>query len=104
MGSEVRQAAYEVGTDHLRSNGVGATYLPGGYSVGIGYPPDWTEADIITASSDYVLQPNVLFHFVSFFQLSESRIGTSDVVLVTEDGCEFLNTLRPGPIALEDSI
>ena len=39
VGSEVRQAAYEVGTDHLRSDGVEATYLPGGYSVGIGYPP-----------------------------------------------------------------
>ena len=103
VGSEVRQAAYEVGTDHLRRNGVEATYLPGGYSVGIGYPPDWTEADIITASSNYVLQPNVLFHFVSFFQLPESRIGTSDVVLVTEDGCEFLNTLQAGPIALANA-
>ena len=99
-GKEVRQAAFEAGTDHLRTKGVQATFLPGGYSVGIGYPPDWTEADIITSESDYVLQPNMLFHMVSFFQLPKSQIGTSDIVLVTEDGCELLNTLRPGPLAV----
>ena len=99
-GREVRRAAYDAGTEHLRAEGVDAAYLPGGYSVGIGYPPDWTEADIITASSGYVLQPNMLFHMVSFFQLPSARVGTSEVVLVTEDGCEFLNTLQPGPIAV----
>ena len=99
-GSEVQEAAYAVGIDYLRSHGVAATYLPGGYSVGIGYPPDWTEADIITAYSDYVLQPNVLFHMVSFFLLPGVRVGTSDLVLVTDDGCEFLNTLESGPISV----
>ena len=99
-GKAVHRAAYEAGMDHIRSRGVEATYLPGAYSIGIGYPPDWTEADIVTAFSDYALAPNVLFHMVSFFMLPGSRIGTSDIVLVTGDGCEFLNTLQPGPVSV----
>ena len=100
VGSEVRSAAYEAGTEHLERNGVDAAYYPGGYSIGIAYPPDWTEADIITETSDYVLRPNVVFHMVSFLQLPDARAGTSDIVVVTEDGCELLSTLEPGPVSV----
>ena len=100
-GREVQQAAFSAGMEHLSANGVDGTYLPGGYSIGIGYPPDWTEADLVTSSSQYVLKPNVLFHMVSFFQLSDARLGTSDVVLITKDGCETLHTLEQGPISVD---
>ena len=100
LGREVRAAAFEAGSGYVADHGVEATYLPNGYSVGIGYPPDWTEADVITASSEYVLRPNMVFHMVSLFLFPEERIGTSDIVIVTETGCELLNTLDPGPIAV----
>jgi hypothetical protein len=45
-GSELWNAA------RTQANATDITYLPGGYSVGIGYPPDWTEADVITEYDD----------------------------------------------------
>ena len=96
-GAEVRGAAYEAGMDHLRSAGLDGDYLPGGYSIGIGYPPDWTEADLITATSEYVLQPNMAFHMVSFFLFPPLRMGISEVFIVTEDGNERLNTIDGAP-------
>lgn len=72
-------------------------YLPGGYSVGIGYPPDWTESDVVAADSTRVLRAGMVVHMVSLCLLPTARIGTGDVLLVTEDGSEPLAPLAPGP-------
>ena len=101
LGSEVQAAAYEAGFEYVTQHGVAGTYLPDGYSVGIGYPPDWTEADVIAASSEYVLEPNMVFHMVSLFLFPQARIGTSELVIVTDEGCEALNTLDPGPVVVD---
>lgn len=73
-------------------------YLPGGYSVGIGYPPDWTEADVVAADSEVELRAGMVIHMVSFCQLSSARIGTGQVILVTADGCRALAAMPGGPV------
>ena len=99
-GKQVSRTAHEVGMDHFRSAGLEGVYAPNGYSIGIGYPPDWTEADVITPTSEYVLAPNMAFHMVSFSSFRRIAWETSEVFIVTEDGCERLNTLDPGPTSV----
>jgi Xaa-Pro aminopeptidase len=87
--AEAHAVAYRTGLD----------YLPGGYSVGVGYPPDWTESDLVTATSKRELRAGMVIHMVSFCQLPTERVGTGDVLLITDDGCVSLAAfpLGPGP-------
>ena len=70
-----------------------------GYSIGIGYPPDWGEHTLNIYKGDMtVLQPNVCFHMIAVMQFGEWGVEASESVRVTENGselfCNFSRDLR----------
>ena len=67
-----------------------------GYSIGIGYPPDWGEHTLNIYKGDKtVLQPNVCFHMIAVMQFGEWGVEASESVRVTEKGNElFCNFSR----------
>ena len=67
-----------------------------GYSIGIGYPPDWGEHTLNISKGDKtVLQPNVTFHMIAVMQFGEWGVEASESVRVTEKGSElFCNFSR----------
>jgi len=67
-----------------------------GYSIGIGYPPDWGEQTLNISKGDKtVLQPNVAFHMIAVMQFGEWGVEASESVRVTEKGSElFCNLSR----------
>ena len=67
-----------------------------GYSIGIGYPPDWGEQTLnISKGDNTVLQPNVTFHMIAVMQFGDWGVEASESVRVTEKGSElFCNLSR----------
>jgi len=67
-----------------------------GYSIGIGYPPDWGEHTLNIYKGDMtVLQPNVCFHMIAVMQFGEWGVEASESVRVTDIGSEcFCNFSR----------
>ena len=69
-----------------------------GYSIGISYPPDWGEGEIISLRMDEhrELRPGMTFHMPPMcLKYREYGIGFSESIVVTETGCEPLcNTPR----------
>ena len=67
-----------------------------GYSIGIGYPPDWGEHTLNIYKGDMtVLQPNVCFHMIAVMQFGDWGVEASESVRVTEKGSElFCNFSR----------
>ena len=67
-----------------------------GYSIGIGYPPDWGEQTLNISKGDKtLLQPNVTFHMIAVMQFGEWGVEASQSVRVTEKGSElFCNLSR----------
>ena len=67
-----------------------------GYSIGIGYPPDWGEQTFNILKGDKtILQPNVTFHMIAVMQFSDWGVEASEAVRVTESGSElFCNLSR----------
>mgnify|MGYP001457828650 FL=1 len=67
-----------------------------GYSIGIGYPPDWGEQTFNISKGDKtILQPNVTFHMIAVMQFGEWGVEASEAVRVTENGSElFCNLSR----------
>ncbi len=67
-----------------------------GYSIGIGYPPDWGEQTLNISKGDKtILQPNVTFHMIAVMQFGEWGVEASESVRVTEKGSElFCNLSR----------
>ena len=67
-----------------------------GYSIGIGYPPDWGEQTFNILKGDKtVLQPNVTFHMIAVMQFGDWGVEASEAVRVTETGSElFCNLSR----------
>jgi Xaa-Pro dipeptidase len=64
-----------------------------GYSVGIGFAPDWGEGHIIHLNKDdpAVLEPGTVFHMPpALRRYARWGVGMSETVLVTETGCEVL--------------
>ena len=64
-----------------------------GYSIGIGFPPDWGEGHILSLrkGEQRTLEPGMVFHLVpSLLIPGVGGFGVSDTVLVTADGCERL--------------
>ena len=58
-----------------------------GYSIGIGYPPDWGEHTLNISKGDKtVLQPNVTFHMIAVMQFGGWGVEASESVRVTENG------------------
>tara|TARA_Y100000590_G_scaffold396676_1_gene477574 strand:- start:1184 stop:2350 length:1167 start_codon:yes stop_codon:yes gene_type:complete len=67
-----------------------------GYSIGIGYPPDWGEHTLNIYKGDMtVLQPNITFHMIAVMQFGDWGVEASESVRVTEKGSElFCNFSR----------
>ena len=67
-----------------------------GYSIGIGYPPDWGEHTFNISKGDQtVLQPNVTFHMIAVMQFGSWGVETSEAIRVTGKGAElFCNFSR----------
>ncbi len=64
-----------------------------GYSMGINFPPGWSEGDILDLSLENptVLQPGMVFHIPQPYRMpGEQTVSISETVLVTESGCESL--------------
>ena len=63
-----------------------------GYSIGIGYPPDWGEHTLNIYKGDMtVLKPNVTFHMIAVMQFGDWGVEASESIRVTETGNELLN-------------
>ncbi len=64
-----------------------------GYSVGIGFPPDWLEPShfFIQLDNHTPLQAGMTFHLPFTLRvLGVYGAGTSETILITEKGCEVL--------------
>ncbi len=62
-----------------------------GYSIGIGYPPDWGERTISLRAGDRtVLQPNMTIHLMPGIWMEDWGISISETFRVTETGAETL--------------
>jgi Xaa-Pro dipeptidase len=65
-----------------------------GYSIGIGYPPDWGEHTISLRQGDMtVLQPGNTLHSIMGMWMDGWGIEISETILVTRNGCETLTKL-----------
>ena len=65
-----------------------------GYSIGIGYPPDWGEQTFNILKGDKtILQPNVTFHMIAVMQFGNWGVEASEAVRVTESGSEINSNL-----------
>jgi Xaa-Pro dipeptidase len=64
-----------------------------GYSIGIAFPPDWSEARtlMLRGGEKRGLQPGMVFHLLpAVFEYGEYGVGLSETVLITEEGHEVL--------------
>ena len=62
-----------------------------GYSIGIGYPPDWGEHTLnINKGDKTILKPNACFHMIAVMQFGDWGVEASESIRVSEDGCELL--------------
>ena len=67
-----------------------------GYSIGINYPPDWGEGEIISLrqGEHRELKPGMTFHMPPLcLKYREFGIGFSETIVVTETGCRRLSKL-----------
>jgi Xaa-Pro dipeptidase len=67
-----------------------------GYSIGVNYPPDWGEGQILSLQKrePRPLEPGMCFHMVPLCLIyREFGIGFSETIYVTDDGCEWFSTL-----------
>ena len=61
-----------------------------GYSIGIGYPPDWGEHTLNISKHDKtILQPNITFHMIAVMQFGDWGVEASEAIRVTENGSEL---------------
>ena len=61
-----------------------------GYSIGIGYPPDWGEHTLNIYKGDMtVLEKNVCFHMIAVMQFGDWGVEASEAIRVTDNGCEL---------------
>ncbi len=62
-----------------------------GYSIGIGYPPDWGEHTLNIYKGDKtLLKPNVCYHMIAVMQFGDWGVEASESVRITETGNELL--------------
>lgn len=68
-----------------------------GYSIGIGYPPDWGERTVsLRSEEETLLQAGMAFHVILGMWMDGWGYETSEAVLVTEDGAERLADVEQG--------
>ena len=61
-----------------------------GYSIGIGYPPDWGEHTLNISKGDMtVLKTNITFHMIAVMQFGNWGVEASEAIRVTETGHEL---------------
>ena len=61
-----------------------------GYSIGIGYPPDWGEHTLNIYKGDMtILEPNICFHMIAVMQFGEWGVEASEAIRVTDQGAEL---------------
>tara|TARA_Y100000748_G_scaffold239484_1_gene203634 strand:- start:476 stop:1642 length:1167 start_codon:yes stop_codon:yes gene_type:complete len=61
-----------------------------GYSIGIGYPPDWGEHTLNIYKGDKtLLEPNICFHMIAVMQFGDWGVEASESVRVTDQGSEL---------------
>lgn len=73
-----------------------------GYSIGVGYPPDWGERTISLRSEDRtVFRENMTFHVIAGMWLPGSGFETSESVRVAEGGPEMLSAVPRGLAVVE---
>lgn len=62
-----------------------------GYSIGLGYPPDWGERTIsLRAGDNTVLEPNMTLHFMPGVWMKDWGISISETIRITRSGAEAL--------------
>ena len=62
-----------------------------GYSIGIGYPPDWGEHTLNISKGDMtILKPNVCYHMIAVMQFGDWGVEASESIRITEEGNELL--------------
>lgn len=72
-----------------------------GYSIGIGYPPDWGERTVsLREGSETVLEAGMAFHVILGMWMGSWGYETSEPVLVGHDGPERL-TRVPGGLTIK---
>ncbi|MBS1270633.1 MAG: Ectoine hydrolase [Gammaproteobacteria bacterium] len=58
-----------------------------GYSIGLGYPPDWGEHTVsLRAGDETVLEPNMTIHFMPGIWMEDWGISISETIRITEEG------------------
>ena len=61
-----------------------------GYSIGVGYPPDWGEHTMSIRKNDMtVLQPNLTFHMIAGMWMDTWGLEVSESIQVTSNGHEL---------------
>ena len=62
-----------------------------GYSIGIGYPPDWGEHTLNISKGDKtILKPNICYHMIAVMQFGDWGVEASESIRITEGGNELL--------------
>lgn len=73
-----------------------------GYSIGIGYPPDWGERTVSLRAEDKTeLAPGMAFHLILGMWMDGWGYETSESVLVGPDGAELLTHVPQGLVVKE---
>ena len=80
------------GRSIVAESGYGEHWLHrSGYSIGISFPPSWTEGEVIDLKPDdpRVLQPGMAFHLIPYILLPGiGAVGFSETFAVTENGID----------------
>ncbi|MGO3089710.1 MAG: M24 family metallopeptidase [Galactobacter sp.] len=65
-----------------------------GYSIGVGFPPDWGESTVSIRPDDpTVLRPNMTFHIIAGMWMDGFGCEFSESVRVSHDGVELLTSV-----------
>ena len=60
-----------------------------GYSIGIGYPPDWGEHTLNIQKGDKtILKENVCFHMIAVMQFGDWGVESSESIRIIQNGAE----------------
>ena len=73
-----------------------------GYSIGVGFPPDWGERTIsIRSEEESVLAENMTFHLICGMWMDNYGYGLSESIRVTATGVETFTTYKRGLLPID---